>query len=523
MGMFHRRGARRRDAAVRVIAGVAVACGLLASGPARAAEPSAFPVKPITIVVYTAPGGLIDVTARKFAAVASSYSDAVFVVENLAGAGGLLAMKSVLRRPADGYTLFACTRSNVPTLVAARGDAYIDALEWLALLVVDPECVIVKRGAAINSWSTLMVDARDRPGQQLWLGPDQGGLDHVVAAKLWEQAGIQARWVPFKSGDKAILALLGEQGVAYVGNPSDIVNQSDLVMAAVSSPARLPAFPDVPTFAELGVGGMDAEVMWRGFAVRRGVPSAALDWYATLFQQVTDDQDWRAFWERSAIAPVYQGPEAFGRQVHRDRDDFAHQLARMGMVTAASTGWRAWSSGPAGLWIFGMTLVALAGALMLLARRGAGCTASPGALWIPLALLFTSATLAALTLTFPAEAGSVSTVVPRLWSLLLALLSVAVLALEWRHPAPASPSVALAAALRMVALTVLFVVILQVCGYALSTFCFLLAGMLMLGYTRRGVALTVTLLWTAGSWWLFVRVLYVPLPSGWLWARVFGI
>ena len=72
-----------------------------------------FPDKPIKIIVYTGPGGLIDVTSRKFAEVASRYTDATFVVENKPGAGGIGALKKVLKLPADGYTLYACTKSNI--------------------------------------------------------------------------------------------------------------------------------------------------------------------------------------------------------------------------------------------------------------------------------------------------------------------------------------------------------------------------------------------------------------------------
>lgn len=70
-----------------------------------------FPKKPITIIVYTGPGGLIDITARKFVDIANNYSDATFVVENKPGPDGIVALKRLLQLPSDGYTLFACTKS----------------------------------------------------------------------------------------------------------------------------------------------------------------------------------------------------------------------------------------------------------------------------------------------------------------------------------------------------------------------------------------------------------------------------
>ncbi|MCD6176257.1 MAG: hypothetical protein J7K29_00295, partial [Candidatus Cloacimonetes bacterium] len=81
-------------------------------------EKFSFPEKPVTIIVYTGPGGLIDITARKFADVASKYTEATFVVENKPGSGGIVAMKRLLQLPSDGYTLFACTKSNISKIVS---------------------------------------------------------------------------------------------------------------------------------------------------------------------------------------------------------------------------------------------------------------------------------------------------------------------------------------------------------------------------------------------------------------------
>ncbi|MDP6401093.1 MAG: tripartite tricarboxylate transporter substrate-binding protein, partial [Candidatus Marinimicrobia bacterium] len=91
-----------------------------------------FPDKPIKIVVYTGPGGLIDITARKFASVADKYVDATFVVENKPGAGGIVALKKVLQAPEDGYNLYACTKSNIAKFIQVGGRDYVNALHWTA-------------------------------------------------------------------------------------------------------------------------------------------------------------------------------------------------------------------------------------------------------------------------------------------------------------------------------------------------------------------------------------------------------
>ncbi|MCD6121575.1 MAG: hypothetical protein J7K04_07035 [Spirochaetales bacterium] len=86
-----------------------------------------FPTKPINLIVYTKPGGLIDVTSRKFTDIASKYTKATFVVINKPGAGGIVAMKYVLATPADGYTLMAVTKSNVAKVVSTGADVNLMA------------------------------------------------------------------------------------------------------------------------------------------------------------------------------------------------------------------------------------------------------------------------------------------------------------------------------------------------------------------------------------------------------------
>ena len=133
--------------------------------------------------------------------------------------------------------------------------------------------------------------------------------------------------MPFESGGKAIAALLGEQGVAYVGNPRDIVGKTEnLKIAAVSSKERLAEFPEVPTFRELGIRGLDSEIMWRGFALQQDVPANAVKWYDDLFAKVTDDPEWREFWEPYGIDVVHYKSDQFGRIVEQDIADFKNYL-----------------------------------------------------------------------------------------------------------------------------------------------------------------------------------------------------
>ncbi|ABR47316.1 Uncharacterized protein UPF0065 [Alkaliphilus metalliredigens QYMF] len=293
-----------------------------------------FPDKPITIVNYVAPGGAMDVTTRKFVEIAGKYTDATFVVENRTGAGGLIAQDYVLGQAADGYRIFAATTSNISTVISGGHDVdrYIWGFDWISMIMRDPESVITNSQNPLNDFMDIVEDAIAKDGEQIWVGPSAGGFDHVMAMKVWDAFGIEAVWIPFESGPLAMNALLGGQGVAYVGNPRDVMGRPDLINAVIASDERLPQHPDVTTFGELGHPELDDEIMWRGFAVKKGTPQEAIDWFSDIAQQVTEDEEWIQFFYESSIEATNYGQEQFEEIIQRDIDDHIYYLTKFGIL-----------------------------------------------------------------------------------------------------------------------------------------------------------------------------------------------
>lgn len=292
-----------------------------------------FPVKPIKVIVYTKPGGAGDVFARKFTTIADKYTDATFAVINKPGAGGVIAIKHILKSRADGYQLAFVTRSNIGKIVSTGGTINVDDLTWLAMMVSDPEAIITLRKSPINTWEQVVADAKAKNGKQLWVGPAAGGNDHIMAMKTWKAAGIKAKWVPYKSGGKAMAALMGGHGIAYVGNPQDVLGRPDLKVAAISSEKRLTGqFADVPTFKELGVKDLNSEIMWRGFMVKKGTPEEALKFYNDLLKKVSQDPDWRAYIQKGGADPVFYEEEKFVKIIKKDQQEFTATLKDLGII-----------------------------------------------------------------------------------------------------------------------------------------------------------------------------------------------
>jgi len=292
-----------------------------------------FPTKPIKLIVYTKPGGAIDVFARKFTGIAAKYTDATFVVVNKSGAGGIVAIKHILSEKADGYNFAAVTRSNVGKIVSTGNEINVEDLDWMALMVSDPEAIITSRLLPVTTWEQIVADAKEKDGNQIWVGPAAGGNDHIMAMKTWNAAGIKAKWIPYASGGKAMAALLGGHGVVYVGNPQDVIGRPDLKVAVISSPERLGGdFADVPTFKEVGIEGLDNEILWRGFMAKKGMPEEAKAFYHDLFDKVNNDAEWQEYVQRGGAVPLFDKEEKFLATVKKDQEEFGAALKQIGAI-----------------------------------------------------------------------------------------------------------------------------------------------------------------------------------------------
>lgn len=295
------------------------------------------PDKPITILNYVKAGGGMDVTTRKFQEIAAKYTDVTIIVDNKPGAGGLIAADYILDQDADGYLIFGTTVSYVDSVISAEEDVdnYIWGFEWIANIVGDPYCIMVEKSNPITL-EELVADAK--VNKQNWMGPSTGGAKHLVALQYWKALGMEANFVPFESGPDALLAVMGGQGVATVGNPSD-VNGRELRHLVIGGPARLAAYPDVPTWTEINpeYAALDKVMMWRGYAVKKGTPAEAIEWWQNLCEQVKNDPDWIEYNTNKSYVVQNVGTEEFTAQVKQDMIDHLEILKQAELVSEEYT------------------------------------------------------------------------------------------------------------------------------------------------------------------------------------------
>jgi len=260
-----------------------VAIATLAATIATIGRPVAqsYPTRPIRMVVPFAPGGATDIVARLIGEQLSRQLGQPVVVENRAGAGGIVGSDIVAKAPADGYTLIV---SNIaahgagPSITRTMPyDADRD-FTHIALIGTIANALVVNPTLPVRTLEDFLAYARRNPG--LFYGSGGRGTSaHLSGELLRAMTGLDIAHVPYRGAAPAMADLIGGQIPAVfdaIGSIAPAVRAGQLRMLAVTSPQRSPAMPDVPTMAEAGVPGYEA-TSWFGFSAPAGLPQAVLD------------------------------------------------------------------------------------------------------------------------------------------------------------------------------------------------------------------------------------------------------
>src|SRR5262245_59022609 len=235
----------------------ALALVLLPAVCANAHAESAYPSKPVRIVVPYAAGGSVDPIARLVAdRLSRSLGQSVFV-ENRPGAGGNIGIEAVVRGPQDGYTLLA-----TPSAIAVNPSVYSKVpynlekdLTPIAPVNRNAMIVLVSPKAGINSLADLIARAKAKPGGMNYAIAGNGTLDHLVCEHLRTSAGLDMVRINYGGVPKGITALMAGEVqvmVASMVSATSYVKSGQLKPIAVTAAQRLPSMPDTPTMSELG-------------------------------------------------------------------------------------------------------------------------------------------------------------------------------------------------------------------------------------------------------------------------------
>ncbi|WP_234824926.1 Bug family tripartite tricarboxylate transporter substrate binding protein [Cupriavidus necator] len=243
----------------------------------------AFPAKPIRLIVPFAAGGTSDVIARLIAQPMAKELGQPVVVENRAGAGGMLGTEALALAEPDGYTLGLATASTmaVNPIFYAKAARTSQQLRPLARLVNVPSVLAVHPAMGVKDFAGFVAELKRKPGFYSCPTPGVGSLGHLMLAAMNERLGVKMVGVPYRGMGAALNdALAGTVQIMPDQLPSvrSHIKAGKLLPLAVFADKRVAELPQVPTFKELGYGELsDLGSTWFGLAVPAKTPSAVAD------------------------------------------------------------------------------------------------------------------------------------------------------------------------------------------------------------------------------------------------------
>jgi len=288
----------------------ALAAALILSSPAAAA----FPERDLTLVVPWAAGGGTDTLARTLAKNSKQYFGVNMTVVNRVGGTGVVGMNSVAMSKPDGYTVGVVTfHLSAYRLLGMSELSYRD-FDLIALLNRSQAGLSVRTDSPFKTLKDLVDYAKANPGVLTVGHAGPGQAWHLAAASLAQKYGLKFTFVPFDGAAPTRTALVGGHvSVATTGMDEvlQFYQAKQIRLLGANSPARHPAFPDVPTFAEAGFPIEDPVFDWRGLAVAKGTPPEVLQVLRAGFRKAAEDPQYVALMDSLALPRTYMDHDQF--------------------------------------------------------------------------------------------------------------------------------------------------------------------------------------------------------------------
>ncbi len=289
---------------------------------------SAFPTRPVRVVIPFGPGGGTDNLVRVIEPVVSRILGHPLIIENRPGAAGVLGTEMVARAAPDGYTLLANEQTFVINPALFPNLPYDTARDFapVQILANAPVVMVVSAGFPARTLQELVAMARERPGAYSYASGGNGSTVHLAGEMLKLAAGINLTHVPYRGSGPAMNDVVaGHVPIAFNGLSAagPHIRGGRVRALAVTGPARAPAFPDIPTFRELGLE-VAVYTHW-GVLTRAGTPQPIIARLADAFRDAVRAPELAERLESMGYVPNGQGPDAYARVI-------AEEMAAFGRV-----------------------------------------------------------------------------------------------------------------------------------------------------------------------------------------------
>lgn len=301
------------------------------AGMASALE---YPTKKIEMVCYSAAGGGTDVFVRTACQLLEPIINGQIIVSNMPGGAGTRGTTYVMGKPADGYTLLACTSTISASYYRGAMEYSYDDLIPIAMGMNEVQSVAVRADSPLKTADDLV--AAIKSGQVIkWATSNLGSIDHFVAYAITKGLGKSIddmQVIPFSSGSEALLAGLSGAVDAMVNNPSELMGQVDagqVRILMILGDRRSKFLPNVPTAREVGLDYVLGT--WRGVAVKKGTPPEIVELLRNGFKQVFQSEKYKKYLEFNLMDENWLIGDDFGEFIAWDAEFTRQAIEDLGL------------------------------------------------------------------------------------------------------------------------------------------------------------------------------------------------
>ena len=303
-----------------------------AAAPAKAD----YPDRPVRIIVPVAAGGGVDVMARMLAQKLAERWGQQFIVENRAGAAGIIGTKAVIGSPPDGYTLLY-TPSSLSLTVAVNKTAPYDVAKDLTPIVnvaVSPYALVVHPSVPANNLEEFIAYSKSNSDKVNYSSAGVGSASHLAGELLKTMAGIQMTHVPNKGMNPALIDLMGGQVQAlFASVPAMLTEKGGRIRPiAMAEKKRSPLLPDMPTMDESGLKGFEVG-NWVGFLGPAGLDPAIVRKLHNEIIAIMDTPEMKEKFNTLGFDRIGSTPQEFGATVRTDVEKWSDVVKRAGIPT----------------------------------------------------------------------------------------------------------------------------------------------------------------------------------------------
>lgn len=314
-----------------LLATAALTVALTVPAPAALA---AYPERPIAITVPTAPGGTVDIVARIMAEQLGGTLGQPVVVNNKAGAGGVVGTQAARREAADGYNLLFTANSNqliVPWVYKKPGFDPIKDFAPIAAVGVVPNVLCVHPSFPAKDLKGFLAEVKANPDKYRYASAGSGTLNHLLGEMMNEKGGLKMQHIPYKGVAPAMTDVLGNQvPMLFASLPSAVeaVKAGKLRAIGVSSATRAPLLPDVPAIAEQ-IPGFSGD-LWVAFYAPRGTPQPVVDKLHAAIKSALASPALQQRFQQLGVTVLRDGPEQLAARQEKEFAQWKQIVERSG-------------------------------------------------------------------------------------------------------------------------------------------------------------------------------------------------